>query len=119
MSIGAIDSFGSTTQANTNFNTGILQLLMSLLSNQNALSSQNTANIFGTADYNNLLGSSSNSGVNSIFNSATIPTNSSTIDSLTLNSRPTADEEKMLASGYASYVKTALDTKIPSMKAKK
>ena len=119
MSIGAIDSLGTTTQGNTNFNTGILQLLMSLLSNQNALSTQNTANIFGSADYKNLLGASSNSGINSIFNSTNIPTNSSTIDSLTLKSRPTADEEKMLANGYASFVKTALNTKIPSMKAKK
>lgn len=113
MSIGTIDSLGSTTQGNTNFNTGIIQLLMSILSNQNDLSTQNTANIFGSTDYNNLLGS------NSIFNNTNIPTNSSTIDSLTLKSRPTADEEKMLANGYASFVKTALNTKIPSMTAKK
>ena len=119
MSIGTIDSLGSTTQGNTNFNTGIIQLLMSILSNQNDLSTQNTANIFGSTDYNNLLGSNNNLGVNSIFNNTNIPTNSSTIDSLTLKSRPTADEEKMLANGYASFVKTALNTKIPSMTAKK
>lgn len=104
MSINALSALGGTTQNNSS--SMIIQALLSLLSGNNGINSQNLNSIFNTSASSSLLGANSNS----IFGTA----NKNGL--LSTDFQPvTMKEETMMSDLYSSTVSQVLNTKIPPL----
>jgi hypothetical protein len=112
MSISAVSSAGKTKQSNSN--SSIMQLLLSLLSGQSGTGLQGLNSIFdttGNSNLSSLLGANSNS----IFGTNATGSNGTLLS----NFQPTtAKEESMIANLYSSSVNSVLGMKIPPLPTK-